>query len=64
VTPLARSTDEARLAEVLERVLDKGVVVADHTHVVSSASRGRHLRREAIELANIDPGPLAGPADG
>src|SRR5438105_15438976 len=63
MTALTRSTDEARLAEVLERVLDKGVVIADSTLVISNASRDRHLRREAIEHANIDAGPLADPAD-
>jgi len=59
-----RSTDEAPFAEVLERVLERGVVVADHTHVVRNASRARRLRREALEPANIDAGPLADPADG
>ena len=58
-----RSTDEAPFAEVLERVLEKGVVIADNTLVVSNASRGRHLRREAIEPANIDAGPLADPTE-
>ena len=64
MTAPMRSTDEARFAEVLERVLEKGVVIADNTLVVSNASRGRHLRREAIEYVNIDAGPLADPADG
>ena len=61
--PAAVHPSSASLADILERVLDKGVVIADSTLVISNASRDRHLRREAIEHANIDAGPLSDPAD-
>lgn len=57
-----RSTDEAPFADVLERVLDRGVVIIDDAHVVS-VSPGRHPPRGRIEHANIDAGPFADPAD-
>jgi len=62
MTPLVRSTDEARLAELLERVLERGVVIIDDAQVVS-VSPGRHPMRGRIEHANIDAGPLSDPAD-